>query len=291
MMFQQNGRDPSAGANLKEHLKGKTIEELRRELDVIFEQEEETGHQVDPALPAAYYEAMSALETQEPEEEAGFERSWAEFQKKHSNWFRQEASKKQTQKKRRRFRVGRLLEVAVLAAALMVLSAAAFRWPDYVASWGKERLSFSPNSSGILELNALGDSDYASLQVAVEDVGIPVQCAPQWIPEDYSVESIVRDDSPQVVSLVAIYRNSDAEEIIIRIFYYYSNIDMPDFKVETDTSGSDTSFYSRNDIDYEYSENYGVARVSWVDGQCFCTIIGGLAEEEMKNIVESIYWE
>ena len=61
-MFQQDGRPKTgADAKFKEHLHQKSAQELRAELDMIFEEEARTGVNADPALVAEYFTAIESI--------------------------------------------------------------------------------------------------------------------------------------------------------------------------------------------------------------------------------------
>ena len=289
MMFQQSSGEPSADANLKEHLKGKTIEELRRELDVIFEQEEATGHEVDPSIPAAYFEAMQAIEPEEPET-ADFECSWKKFKNKHGELFQQRLPKHDKEKKHhKRIRVSRILEVAILAAAVLVLSAAAFRWPDYIITWGNELLRVTPTNSGQLEMDAPSGAGYRSLQEALDDMKIQEVCAPTWIPSNYSLSDIVVSATDVLQSVVASYQDDLGNEILVRISHYRDKNDMPDLSVEIDRDSINVDSFNKSHIKYQYTQNYGISRLTWVEGQCLNSTIGPITKDEITKIADSMY--
>ena len=62
-MLQRNGEDIASKsvfneANLKEHLRGKTADELIEELEKLYDEEELTGEEFDPRIVEIYIEAM-----------------------------------------------------------------------------------------------------------------------------------------------------------------------------------------------------------------------------------------
>ena len=65
-MLQRNGEDIASKsvfneANLKEHLRGKTADELIEELEKLYDEEELTGEEFDPRIVEIYIEAMEKV--------------------------------------------------------------------------------------------------------------------------------------------------------------------------------------------------------------------------------------
>ena len=87
-MLQRNGEDIASKsvfneANLKEHLRGKTADELIEELEKLYDEEELTGEEFDPRIVEIYIEAMEKVSPPDPAAERAFDRSWALFHTKH----------------------------------------------------------------------------------------------------------------------------------------------------------------------------------------------------------------
>ena len=83
-MLQRNGEDIASKsvfneANLKEHLRGKTADELIEELEKLYDEEELTGEEFDPRIVEIYIEAMEKVSPPDPAAERAFDRSWALF--------------------------------------------------------------------------------------------------------------------------------------------------------------------------------------------------------------------
>lgn len=182
--------------------------------------------------------------------------------------------------------MGRLIEVAVLAAAILVITAAAFRWPDYIVQWGRELMQVTPAESGVMELAEPNTDGYTTLAQAVQGVGMTDAGVPTWIPARYSIQDIIAQELSTYKRATAVYRAGDAE-LAVRITYYSDMSDMPNFWFEKndDTKQNEMTV---NGITYRYTENFGVLRATWSDGNYLYSISGEVSKEEMEQMVKSI---
>lgn len=287
-MFQQNGENniQNAGtgnANLKGHLKAKSREELALELDRLLENESATGQEADLRIIQAYLEAMEEKENLE-NVPGDFEHSWAIFKKQHP-----ELLPEKKIRKRRKISFARVLEVAVLICAIIVASVAAFDWPSHVVYWGRDVFGFSPSElSGAMELSEPDENGYQSLHEATVDVGVPDLCVPNWIPSEYSIGDIHLDNSLFFYSLTAVYQNGE-HDIVVRILYYPDSTEMPNLELEisSDIKGEK---YRVSGIEHLITNNYDQTRATWKTEHCICSISGYITMQEMKEMINSIYW-
>lgn len=286
-MLQQNGGDTPAipdNANLIEHLKSKTIEELRTELETLFEEENSSGMEVDPALVEAYIDAIDALAPADPAMEKAFDRAWARFQSDHPP-VHHEQTEYRTHKPRHISFV-KLLSAAIILTAVLLVSAAAFRWPEYLVSWGQDTFQLGPRESGTMELESPDESGYTSLVDAVKDY-TDLDVAPKWIPAHYVVDQVRVKDMPFFVNLSALYYNGDSN-IYIRILCYKEESLLPSLSIEKDVDLS-RELYTVNGIDHEITENQGHIQVAWKNGLCVCSISADCSIEDAKEMIDSIY--
>lgn len=286
-MFQQNGSHATnAGAKSKKHLGAMSAQELKSELDAMFEREEKTGEKADPELIAEYLTALERLDAEAappPPSHDHFESSWDRFTKTHPDLFPPAKPKAQNWGKK----AIRLFEVAVLAAAILIATAAAFRWPDYMAGWGTELFQIAPATSGVMELVEPNTDGYSSLAEAVAGIGMDDVDTPIWIPARYSIKDLVAQELPTYMTATAVYV-ADESELIVRISYYSETDTMPDFNFEKNDDNKQNKV-TRNGITYHYTENYEVLRVTWKDGKCLYSLLGEVSREEMDQIINSIY--
>lgn len=286
MMFQQDGRpETGVNANLKKHLSSKTVEELKKELDTIFEKEERTGEPADPTLVAAYCSAMEAMTEDQPTRTPNeFEASWATFTKNHPDLF----PKEKTRSRDRGRQLRRGIELVILAATVLVLSAAAFQWPDHMVTWGKELLHITPAepSCGVMALPEPNADGYSTLAEAVADLGTGEAKAPAWIPEGFTINTIVVQQSATYNVAIAKYV-ADNLEIMIRTTYYFNQKNMPDWVYEKNDGKRVT--YTYNQIDHFFIENFDRLQAIWKNGNYLYSISGNVTREEMERMVNSIY--
>lgn len=287
-MFQQGDRSGNgADANFKKHLGSQSIEELKKDLDKLFEEEERVGIQADPEIVAAYYAAIEEREHNEQTQVPGnFERSWAIFTQNHPDLF----PKPKERSRNWGMYVRRVIEVTVLLAAVLVLSAAAFHWPDYVMTWGKELLHISPVEmpSGVMELSEPNIDGYFTLAEAAADLGSDEVSVPSWIPEIYSIKTIVFQKASAYNRATAIYV-ADTSELVVRVAYYFDQTDMPDWLYEDNGEKGEDTQYEYKGQKYTIVSNFGRVQATWKSGNCLYSISGNVSVKEMERMVNSTY--
>lgn len=285
-MFQQGDRSGNgADANFKKHLGSQSIEELKKDLDKLFEEEERVGIQADPEIVAAYYAAIEEREHNEQTQVPGnFERSWAIFTQNHPDLF----PKPKERSRNRGMYVRRVIEVTVLLAAVLVLSAAAFHWPDYVMTWGKELLHISPVEmpSGVMELSEPNEDGYSTLAEAAADLGPDEVNVPTWVPEAYTIRTISVQRLESYNVAMAVYA-TDTMEIVTRVFYYFDQADMPDWGYEDNGEKEKGTRYKYGDQEYTIVANFDRTQAMWKAGNCLYSISGKISVKEMERMVNS----
>lgn len=294
-MNEQNGdrREFNATAEyaqLKRRLRGLTREEILEELSEKFEEEEITGEPVDPRLVLAYTDILDELHTEEPGDNRRIELTWTGFKRNHPELFSEKAPRTaQPHRRPRSAQIARVLEVAVIAAALLIVTATAFRWPDYLVAWGREAFSFGPirTESGVMEMETLNASDYLSLGDAVRAYSLE-RVAPTWIPREFALANVRIQEFGSVTNIIALYSGNDADDIVVRISSYEDEADMPDMNMEKDQQQS-REIYIVDGISHEISQNYDRSQVIWKNGRCICSITGNITETQLKEMVNSIY--
>lgn len=286
-MFQQDGdNEVRAGANFKKHLSSMSIQELKSELDAIFEREESADVKADPELIAEYIATINEMESEkcsQAQPHDDFEESWSHFTQNHPDLFPPLEAKP----KKRSIQVGRLVEVAILAATLLVVSAVAFNWPSHIVHWGRELLKISPPPSGVMELVEPNTDGYTTLAEAVAGIGEEDIKTPTWIPSRFSIEDIAIQELPAYTTLTAMYM-ADNTELAVRITHYAETGDMPDFVFEKNDDDKQEEI-KKDGITYRYTKNYDILRVTWKDGNCLYSVMGEISRDEMNQVVNSFY--
>lgn len=287
-MFQQDGdhNKVRAEAKSKKHRSSKSVEELKSELNAIFEREEREGIKADPELIAEYVAAINDMESDKCSQARShddFEESWANFTKNHPDLFPTEKTKSRNWGKR----VGRFVEVAILAATILAFTAAAFNWPDHIVEWGKELLRITPPPSGVMELVEPNTDGYSTLAEAVAGAGMGDVHTPTWVPARFSIKSLVIQELSSHTMITGLY-TADESELIFRISRYPEAEDIPYFNFETNDDEKQNKV-TKDGITYYYTENYETLRVTWKDGKCLYSISGEVSREEMERMVHSFY--
>lgn len=287
-MFQQDGdhNKVRAEAKSKKHRSAKSAEELKAELNEIFEREEREGIKADPELVVEYVAAihdMGSDKCSQARSHDDFEESWANFTKNHPDLFPPEKTKSRSWGKR----VGRFVEVAILAATILAFTAAAFNWPDHIVEWGKELLRIAPPPSGVMELVEPNTDGYSTLAEAVAGAGMSEAHTPTWIPTRFAVMDLAIQELPSYKVATAVYAVGKSE-IILRISRYSEVEDIPYFNFEKNDDEKQDEV-TKGGITYYYTENFDTLRVTWKDGKCLYSISGEVSREEMERMVHSFY--
>lgn len=282
-MLQRNGEDIASKsvfneANLKEHLRGKTADELIEELEKLYDEEELTGEEFDPRIVEIYIEAMEKVSPQilplnvrlidlgaVPHEASCRKRTFQFSQSCKIRW---------------------RIEAAVLIVIFLCVSAAAFGWKDYIITWKDELFGTVPHIPGTMELKEPNVSGYRSLKEAVQKY-TDISVVPGWIPPGYTIDEIYEMEVESADVISATYRDGQ-KSIVIRVFCYRNTEDISDLWVEKD-SGLYKDTYQTHGIEHAISENYGHTQIMWRNGQCTCSITGDISRADAERMINSIY--
>lgn len=286
-MFQQDGNhEIRSGAKSKKHLSSKSVQELKSELDAIFEKEESAGVVANPELIAEYVAAIEKMETgkdSHAQSHDDFEKTWAHFTKNHPDLFPSTETNTRNWGKR----VGRCIEAAILVATILIFSAAAFNWPDHFVEWGKELLQISPAPCGVMELVEPNTDGYFSLTEAATGAGMDDVKPLSWIPARFSIRDLAIQKLNMYSVVTGVYVADDSE-LAIRITRYSKMSDMPNLGLEKNDDDKQEEI-TKDGITYLYTENFEVLRVTWKDGNYLYSILGEVSREEMDQMVNSFY--
>lgn len=288
-MFQQDGkRKVRSEAKSQKHLSSKSVQELKTELDEIFEKEESAGVKADPELVAEYVaaiEQMGSEQNSQARSHDDFEKTWTRFTKNHPDLFPPAKAKTRSWGKQ----VIHIFEAAVLITVALVISAAAFNWPDHFVEWGKEllRISPAPAPCGVMELVEPNTDGYSTLAEAVAGAGMDSANTPSWIPARFSINKLAIQETPAYTVATAVYK-ADETDLAIRITCYLEIADVPSINFEkNDDNKKDKE--TRDGITYYYTENFDTLRVTWKDKNCLYSISGEISRKEIDRMVNSFY--
>lgn len=178
--------------------------------------------------------------------------------------------------------------VAAVLAIFMVITTSvnAFGYDLWgkVAIWSQEFFHFEDETQGTTTLDPIIDiqTEYSSLQAALDRFKITQKLAPRWLPDGYSLYELEVIDSPKEIS---IYANYSCGENKIKVSIRQLISGKPE---EIEKSAGYVTVYESNGIAYYIFENNSNLQATWVVGE-FEGIIGGpITIEEMKAIIDSI---
>ena len=222
----------------------------------------------------------------------------AEFHRKYAAWFEEKetalaaemnGSSPETKHFRTKFR-----KILPLAAALVLLvgtmSAQAFdlkAWFSSVISWTSEVFQVGGEDvpSASITLRPLEDgerAEYNTLQDALDAFGIKVLLIPQWIPEGLKVEEVHAQNMGGFIKISVLYVDGESSLLV-----QYREV-TPDTK-DYEKFGPQVSVDTYDGIKHYLMPNNQQYQAYWQNGELNCSISGDVSQEEMIQIIESIY--
>ena len=182
-----------------------------------------------------------------------------------------------------------------IAAALVLLlgsvSAQAFgfdlfgalaRWTAEIFHIGSDEV---PYAAITLRPLAEGESaQYDSLQEAADAFGITEPIVPTWIPERFELMNVTAANREEKIFICAEYVHED-EFLQIR----YNEIETNSNIVEKE-DGSVKS-HSFGNIQHYLFFDLGRTKAVWQNGSLDCCIAGNVSEQEMMDMIDSVYEE
>ncbi|NLV23089.1 MAG: DUF4367 domain-containing protein [Syntrophomonadaceae bacterium] len=288
---KKGGHDGNA-AQKYEHLSGLTPDELIDELadqwDAMDDQE------YDPQLMDAY---LAALDEKDPAvSDYSAEDSLAAFREEHSHLLQQvePASKTSDRIKNprplRRWRAFRLVAATVVIMLSCMIAAQAFGLDVFgaIARWTEETFHFgtSAQSDQTDESQAEEDYEYGSLQEALETNGISELAAPNWYPTGFELNEIGVFPTPPTIKLQATYQNGE-KFIFVTIRQFASPEDANSGTFEKDNAT--VILFECNGITHYIMSNIDQATATWINQNLMCSISGDLSEDDLKDMIKSVY--
>lgn len=156
------------------------------------------------------------------------------------------------------------------------------RWDSGVFQVGGETVPHATITKMPLEEGA--QATYATLQEALDAFGIDEQLAPQWIPERFELVEVVAYNKRDYVS---IYADFTGENDFFMLQYR---------EATPETTGFEQSMAHVNMRSYSGIKHYLMPELDrykayWRNGELACYLDGTVSQEEMVQIIESIYEE
>ena len=257
------------------------------------------------------YYAARLLAERNPDSNAAPNQAWEIFQEKYLPFaearsaryedggaLSSDAAPGRRQPRFRRWGVRGMLAAAALVFLLLSVSVAAAAsghglW-ELLARWTDETMSITPGHIVPVEEDAIRipqeDTEYASLQEALDDCGLTLPAAPKWIPEGLELIQLIVDTSdPTSLAFVTCYHGDDTV-LLISLHIFLTREDgghggYGDFQKDE----GDPIPYEAGGVTHLLSTNAGRPIALWVNGPVEGSIIGDITMDELKQIIDSIY--
>lgn len=171
---------------------------------------------------------------------------------------------------------------------LMVVQACGIDLIGHFLEWGEETFVLHGRSGGQMVLEYAPDGEYVSTEEAAAACGITDPVVMKWIPRSFGIESVRVRSMLHVDDITTRYVADGDKKIIQKIFVYHG-------EGGDDTTGEhsdqNATPYVVNDITFLLSSNNGQYQASWTAGNCTCSIVGDLTEDEITQMIDSIFLE
>lgn len=276
-------------AQIQEHLREKSTEDLTQELDDFLDQS--TDLDMDIGLLDEY---LKIIGEREDFPEFDVENSWFRFERAHQDLLEMEASAEQQssasdsvskRKKSRRVKpIQIFLTVAAIVAMLMVASSCGVI--DYIihaiAGWTDEVFYYdvtSESNSEDIEPELPEVETYASLEEALDAYDIETQYVPKWYPSGISCDLVNVVDASDVVKIKADYSYGE-KHIGLMVWRYENGIPLELRASEKDLSG--VELYNCDGNTHYVMANKIKTKATWFTGTEMYVISGDISVKELK---------
>jgi len=152
---------------------------------------------------------------------------------------------------------------------------------ETVAKWTQDTFKFTNASTEETDFPKM-NSEYKSLQEALDDYGIDEALVPTWMPDGYSFKSVDIDETPAFTTFYAIYENQDGS-ISMSISYLLKPISSIYEKDE-----GEVITYTVNGNDYFIMTNLERRKIVWKINNYECSITGKFTKDDAKKMIVSI---
>lgn len=285
-------------ALIQRHLENLSAGEILEELDARME--EMTDQTCDPELIQLY---LDVLEEKEPlglelDPEASLRRFLEERAGEENRPAPPEEPAAQAAVSRpaglRRFRhFRRTLIAAAVVAVLFGLGSMAGSsrlWESVVHLTQGTLQIVPPGASQSGQTSAqppLEELEFTSLQEALDAYAITEPLVPKWMPEGFESVEITTNVDPDFIRIAETYQ-CDEKEIKITIRGYNSEEELDKFSFEKQNEQQDTK-YIKGGVVHSVAQNNAAYTASWTNGLNMVSIMGDVTEEELEQMIDSIY--
>ena len=288
--FRHSGGQSGKASQIYKHLSSMDPDELIDELADKWDAMDDKDF--DPELIDAYLEKLD--KTGPLASDFNAENSLAAFQEKPSLLLEQmEPALKPSdtiprQRLHSRFRAARLIAtvVVVTLACMVTAQALGYNVFEVIARWTEETFRFTTPAQTETGAAPSGDKEYKDLKEALDAFGITESVAPTWYPSEFEMSGIKVSPASGEVKFRVTY---EAEEkfMAVTIRQFESAKDASSITYEKDDSP--VTPYECDGITHYLMSNNGQMRAAWTNQNMTCSISGDLSEDELKQMINSIY--
>lgn len=294
-------RDPafSGGGERSEQIQGHPsrneaqIEQLQGQLaDLLYPSD---GGEIDVEALDALLKQMEAVSPLPASLSTEPEKALARFHRRYASIIAEaDTENRQTAPSPKRYFSKSFARVLPFVAALILLSgtitAQAFGMDVFsaIARWTSEifRLDGGSAPYASVQLHPLDAGEtavYETLEEAVAAFGIDAPIVPQEIPERFELTEVWASNKDPGILIYANYQN---DEVFFKIRYReMTKEEINTFEKEYEGVAS----YLIEEIPHYLLSDLGRQKAVWRSGDFECSISGDLSEQEIKEIIESIY--
>lgn len=133
----------------------------------------------------------------------------------------------------------------------------------------------------------LEELEFTSLQEALDAYGIAEPLVPKWLPEGFESLGVTTNVDPDFIRIAETY-SYDEKKIKIMIRRYNSEEALDKVSVEKEDEQQDVK-YIRGGVEHSVAQNRSIYTASWTNGLNVVSIIGDMTEEELEQMIDSIY--
>ena len=133
----------------------------------------------------------------------------------------------------------------------------------------------------------LEELEFTSLQEALDAYGITEPLVPKWLPEGFERRDVIISVDPDFIRIIAVYQYGE-KEIKVTVRRYNSEDALARFSLEKQEGQQDTK-YTKDGVVHSIAQNNAACTASWTNGLNMASIMGDVTEEELEQMIDSIY--
>ena len=188
------------------------------------------------------------------------------------------------------FRPLRIAAITAVVILLSVMMASAIELGlfNMVAEWTQDFFQFKSKDTsqyGIEVTTGTKLNPDQTVETALEEQGISTLVSPTWIPDGFELSGTKVYDDISEPFITTLYEDKSIDRYIIVSVVIHQN---PMSSVH-EKDGTPVSPYLKNDIEHFIMRNNKSVIATWFVDNLECTITGGVSENELKTMIDSIY--